>query len=53
MRATRKRQQKKKIFDELKKLIELRKQEAVFSPYAKQVVLDFGKDVFALEREDE
>lgn len=44
---------RKKIFNELKKLIELRKQEAVFSPYAKQVVLDFGKDVFALKRENE
>lgn len=44
---------RKKIFNGLKRLIELRKQEAVFSPYAKQVVLDFGKDIFALKRENE
>lgn len=38
------------IFNGLKNLIELRKNESVFSPYANQRVIDLGEKIFALER---
>lgn len=41
-----------KIFTQLKKLIDVRKRESAFSPYGSQKVLDFGKEIFALEREN-
>ncbi|MGL5936776.1 MAG: sugar phosphorylase [Cetobacterium sp.] len=39
-----------KIFLETKKLIEIRKRNKVFSPYAPQEVLDLGSKVFAIKR---
>ncbi|MGL4402604.1 MAG: alpha-amylase family glycosyl hydrolase [Fusobacteriaceae bacterium] len=41
---------RKNIFNGLKDIISIRKSEKAFSPYGYQNVLDFGKDVFALER---
>lgn len=40
------------IFNGMNRLIELRKNESAFSPFAEQQVLDFGPDVFALVREN-
>ncbi|TDT61334.1 alpha-amylase family glycosyl hydrolase [Fonticella tunisiensis] len=45
-------ERRKAIFNGLKKMINLRKKESPFSPYAPQRVLDLGNKVFALERED-
>lgn len=44
---------RKSIFSKLKKLINLRKTQPAFSPYAFQRVLDLGESVFALERYNE
>ncbi|HBH3558307.1 TPA: alpha-amylase, partial [Clostridioides difficile] len=41
-----------KIFTQLKNMIDIRKGESAFSPYANQNVLDFGREIFALEREN-
>ncbi|MCC0629786.1 MULTISPECIES: sugar phosphorylase [unclassified Clostridioides] len=41
-----------KIFTQLKNMIDIRKEESAFSPYANQNVLDFGREIFALEREN-
>ena len=40
-----------KIFTELKKLLELRRQQPAFHPDAKQQILNFGDDFFAIKRE--
>ncbi|WP_251862227.1 sugar phosphorylase [Clostridium sp. Marseille-Q2269] len=42
-----------RIFNGLKYIINLRKKESAFSPYASQQVLDLNKNVFALERINE
>lgn len=42
-----------KIFTQFKKLINIRKSESSFSPYGNQKVLDFGSEIFSLERENE
>ncbi len=41
-----------KIFNGLKNLINLRKNESAFSPYANQETLELGNDIFALVREN-
>lgn len=41
-----------KIFTKFKKLIDIRKSESAFSPYGTQKVLDFGSEIFSLEREN-
>lgn len=43
-------ERRKKIFSGIKALLQIRKNQSAFSPYAEQKVLDFGKEVFALER---
>lgn len=40
-----------KIFSALKELISIRRNHKAFSPFAKQQVIDFGSEVFALKRE--
>lgn len=42
-----------KVFSSLQKRILIRKKQAAFHPNAKQVVLDCGKEIFALLRESE
>ncbi|RLQ94897.1 alpha-amylase family glycosyl hydrolase [Falsibacillus albus] len=44
---------RKGIFEGLKKLIGIRQAESVFSPYAPQEVMELGKSVFAVKRENE
>lgn len=39
-----------RVFDELTRIIRVRRQESAFDPYGGFRVLDFGRDVFALER---
>jgi glucosylglycerate phosphorylase len=46
-------ERRNKIFNGMKELIQLRKAESAFSPYANQKVVDLGQDFFALERENE
>jgi len=43
----------KKVFNELKRLVSLRKEQKAFHPNAKQEILDFGNEVFGLIRESE
>lgn len=44
---------RKQIFAGLKKLALIRSQHPAFSPYASQTVVDLGKQVFAIKRENE
>ncbi|MEG1481266.1 sugar phosphorylase [Clostridium sp.] len=41
------------IFEGMKKLIKVRKEESAFSPYATQKVLELGEDLFGIERFNE
>ncbi|EAC9052492.1 alpha-amylase [Listeria monocytogenes] len=41
------------IFTSLKKLVQIRRNHAAFSPFATQEILDLGPDVFAIKRESE
>lgn len=41
------------IFEGMKKLIKVRKEENAFSPYATQKVLELGEDLFGIERFNE
>ncbi|EAC5010948.1 alpha-amylase [Listeria monocytogenes] len=41
------------IFTSLKKLVQIRRNHTVFSPFATQEILDLGPDVFAIKRESE
>ncbi|MGL4572473.1 MAG: sugar phosphorylase [Clostridium sp.] len=41
------------IFEGMKKLIKVRKEESAFSPYSTQKVLDMGEDLFGIERFNE
>ncbi|ENI9072318.1 sugar phosphorylase [Listeria monocytogenes] len=41
------------IFTSLKKLVQIRRNHAAFSPFAIQEILDLGPDVFAIKRESE
>jgi sucrose phosphorylase len=45
-------ERRKAIFNGLKNMIAIRKRESAFSPFASQKVLDLGKKLFALEREN-
>lgn len=46
-------ERRKDIFSKIKNLINLRKEESAFSPFAAQNVLDLGENIFALERYNE
>lgn len=46
-------ERRKEIFNRIKSLVKIRKEESAFSPYANQSVLDFGQDIFSLERYNE
>ncbi|EHW6678856.1 sugar phosphorylase [Listeria monocytogenes] len=41
------------IFTSLKKLVQIRRNHTVFSPFATQEILDLGPDVFTIKRESE
>lgn len=43
---------RKLVFDGYMKLLRVRMKQKAFSPFAKQKILDYGKEIFALEREN-
>jgi glucosylglycerate phosphorylase len=44
---------RKAIFEGLKQMINIRRNQSAFSPYAPQTILELGEHVFALKRENE
>ncbi|WP_057913803.1 sugar phosphorylase [Peribacillus muralis] len=44
---------REKVFNGLKKLIRIRKQQTAFSPFAEQEILEMGDQVFSLKRRNE